>query len=270
VRKHLSAVKGGRLAIHIHPAEIINLIVIDEVAGKPWGPTIPDGTTFKDAKEVLTRHSLWEKTPNKVRQFIEHADQSFETPKEDDFKEIGIKTETFILADNNRACEAALAKARELGFNASILTTVMEGESKDVGRILSAIAREIEKNGRPLEPPCVLISGGETTVTIEGQAGEGGRNQELVLSASQYIQGSKAIVIASIGTDGTDGPTDIAGAIADGHSVERAKREGLDIKKELSIHNSSLVFRKLGDAIFTGPTGTNVMDLQLIVVLSRA
>jgi len=132
--------------------------------------------------------------------------------------------------------------------------------------MLSAVAREVESKGRPIEPPCVIISGGETTVTIVGEAGEGGRNQELALSASLKIAGREKIVLASLGTDGTDGPTDIAGAIVDGYTAGRAKQLGIDIIDELKNHNSSHVFRALGDAIYTGPTGTNVMDIQVIVV----
>ena len=269
VRKHISSVKGGRLALLIHPAHIINLIVIDEVAGKPWGPTIPDTTTFRDAELVLKRYDLWDKVPESVRRHISEANPKMETPKIDHFRKIGIKSHTFILADNKAACEIAYEKAKKLGFNSTILSTVIEGESKDVGIVLAAIAKEACDHGRPLNPPCALICGGETTVTIRGEAGEGGRNQELVLSASLKISGKKEIVIASVGTDGTDGPTDIAGGIIDGSTLERAEKTGINVTEELKRHNSSYVLKKLGDAIMTGPTGTNVMDLQVIIVTSR-
>ncbi|MCZ2808047.1 MAG: glycerate kinase [Candidatus Bathyarchaeota archaeon] len=267
VRKHLSAVKGGRLAKYIHPAEIINLIVIDEVAGLPWGPTVPDTTTFEDAVHVLKKYNLWEKILSSVRRHLERGltDPSLETPKAKDFE--GLKIHNLILANNNIACEAAKKKAEELGFNSMILSTVLEGESREVGIVLASIAKEVEKRNRPLKPPCVIISGGETTVTITEEPGEGGRNQELALAASLKIDGSEKIVIVSIGTDGTDGPTDIAGGIVDGYTLRRGKKKGLDVYKNLIKHNSSHVFRKLNDAVFTGPTGTNVMDLGFAVVL---
>jgi len=268
VRKHLSAIKGGRLALMIHPAEMVNLIVIDEVAGKPWGPTIPDTTTFKDAVEVLKKYNLWDTVPPAVRLHLEKAESNTETPKPEEFEAIGVKSKTLILARNADACETAAEKAEKLGYRASILTTVLEGESKDVGVVLSAVAKEVESKGRPIKPPCVIISGGETTVTIDGDAGEGGRNQELTLSASLKIAGNERIVIASLGTDGTDGPTDIAGAIVDGYTVSRAEAMGVNIEHELKKHNSSPVFRMLKDAVYTGPTGTNVMDIQVIVVTS--
>jgi len=266
VRKHISAIKGGRLAKYIYPAEVINLIVIDEVAGLPWGPTVPDTTTFEDAIGALKKYDLWEKVPDSVRKHLQRglSDPSLETPKPKDFE--SLKVHNVILANNQIACEAAKKRAEELGFNSMILSTVLEGESREVGIVLAGIAKEIERRKRPLEPPCVLISGGETTVTIVGEAGEGGRNQELTLASSLRIDGSKNIVITSIGTDGTDGPTDIAGGIVDGYTLRRTREKGIDAFKNLMKHNSSYVFRQLKDAIFTGPTGTNVMDLTLVVV----
>lgn len=269
VRKHISAVKGGRLAKYIYPAEVINLIVIDEVAGLPWGPTVSDTTTFEDAVRALKKYDLWERVPDSVRKYLERgmADPSLETLKPKDFE--GLKVHNVILANNKIACEAAKKKGEELGFNSMILSTVLEGESREVGIVLACIAKEIEKQNRPLKPPCVLISGGETTVTIVGKAGEGGRNQELALASSLKIDGSKNIVITSIGTDGTDGPTDIAGGIVDGYTPRRARKKGIDTLKNLMEHNSSYVFRQLKDAISTGPTGTNVMDLILVVVTAQ-
>ena len=267
VRKHISAIKGGRLAMYIHPGEVINLIVIDEVAGLPWGPTVPDTTTFEDAVRALKKYDLWEKVPDSVRKHLERGltDLNLETPKPRDFE--GLKVHDVILANNEVACEAAKKRAEELGFNSVILSTVLEGESGEVGIVLAGIAKEIEERGRPLKPPCVFIVGGETTVTITGQPGEGGPSQELALGFALKIAGSKNIVIASIDTDGTDGPTDIAGGIADGYTIERAKEKGIDIYESLMRHNSSYVLKELGDAIITGPTGTNVMDLNVIVVL---
>jgi len=266
VRKHISAIKGGRLAKHIHPAEIINLIVIDEISGRPWGPTVPDTTTFKNAVNVLKKYGLWGKVPDTVREHLKRGmvDPSLETPKPKDFK--GLKVHNVVLADNGIMCEAAKRRAEELGFKSLILSTRLEGESREVGIVLASIAKEIEERSRPIGPPCVLILGGETTVTITGQSGKGGPSQELVLGASLKIAGSKAIVVASIDTDGTDGPTRIAGGVVDGYTLKRAAEKGVDVFKSLMNHNSYNVLMKLQDAIFTGPTGTNVMDLDVVVI----
>lgn len=266
VRKHLSMVGGGKLSILLHPAEIISLIVVDEVAGLPWGPTVPDTTTFSDAVKVLKKYDLWEKIPMSVKNYFEKADPNEETPNIDDFKHIGVKVHNAVLANNEAICKAAERKARKLGINTAILSTTVEGEAKDAGIVLASIAKEIEKRNRPFKTPCILIAGGETTVTIQGEAGEGGRNQELVLAAAVKIASSKNIVMASIGTDGTDGPTNIAGAIIDGYTVDRAKNDGIDIFDHLRKHNSSYVFKQLGDAIYTNPTGTNLMDLIIIYI----
>jgi len=266
VRKHISAIKGGRLAMHIHPAEVINLIVIDEVAGLPWGPTVPDTTTFEDAVYALKKYYLWERIPDSVREYLERGlvDPSLETPKPKDFE--GLKVHDVVLANNEIACEAAKKRAGELGFRSTILSTVLEGESREAGIVLAGIAKEIEGKGEPLEPPCVLVVGGETTVTITEQPGEGGPSQELALGFSLKISGSGKIAIVSIDTDGTDGPTDIAGGVADGYTVDRAKQKGMDIYENLMRHNSSCVLRELEDTIITGPTETNVMDLNIIVI----
>ena len=266
VRKHISAIKGGRLAKYISPAEIINMLVIDEVAGLPWGPTVPDITTFEDAINILRKYDLFEKIPISVKNHLEKGlvDPSLETPKRRDFE--GFRVHNLILADNNVVCEAAKKKAEEIGLNAMILSTCLEGESREVGIVLASIAKEIQEKGRPIKPPCVIVSGGETTVTIMGEIGEGGRNQELTLASSMKINGRGNIVIASIGTDGTDGPTDMAGGVVDGYTFDRAKEKQIDIFTNIKKHNSSYVLRQLKDAIFTGPTGTNVMDLSLIII----
>jgi len=266
VRNHISAIKGGKLAKIIHPAEVINLIVIDEVAGRPWGPTVPDTTTFYDAVNVLKKYGLWRKVPETVREYLKRGmiDPSLETLKPRDFE--GLKVRSIVLADNEAMCRAAKKRAEELGFKSSILTTKLEGESREVGIVLASIAREVEERNRPIEPPCVLILGGETTVTITRLCGKGGPSQELVLGAALKISGSRRIVIASIDTDGTDGPTEIAGGIADGYTLKRAEEKGVDIFKSLRRHDCYEALMKLQDAIITGPTETNVMDLNIIVV----
>jgi glycerate 2-kinase len=268
VRKHLSAIKGGRLAIAIHPAEIINLTVSDVIGDFDaldviTCPTVPDTTSFADAVNVLKKYSLWDDIPSSVKTHLEAARPADETPK--DFE--GIRVTTFMLSRNEDICRAAQKRAEELGLNATVLSSVIEGESKDVGITLAGIAKEIEKNASPFTPPVVLISGGETTVTIQGESGEGGPNQEFVLGIAQKIGGSN-ITAAAIGTDGTDGPTDIAGGIVDGYTLERTEKERITIFENLKAHNSSYVLRTLGDAVYTGATGTNVMDFRLIVILA--
>lgn len=268
VRKHISTIKGGRLAQYIHPAEVINLIVVDEVAGLPWGPTVPDNTTFQDAVYgVLRKYGLYDRIPASIRGHFERglSDKSLETPKPSDFLEM--RVHNFILGNAQKVCEAAEQKARELGLNSMILSTVIEGESREVGTVLAGIAKEITRNRRPIEPPCAVISGGEMTVTITGEPGEGGPNQEFVLSFSSMINENKRIVAASVDTDGTDGPTDIAGGIVDGYTIKRAGELGIYVTEHIMKHNASYVLKRLKDAIYTGPTGTNVMNLRVFVIL---
>jgi len=266
VRKHLSQVGGGKLSIAAHPAELVSLIAVDEVAGLPWGPTVPDTTSFSDATRVLVRYDLWNKIPSSVRDYFEEADIRQETPKQTDFEQASLKAHHLIFAENGMLCQAAVRKAIDLGIGATIISTSIEGEARDVGVVLASIAREIEKNERPFKAPRVLVAGGETTVAIKGEHGEGGRNQELALAAALKISGSEKITIASIDTDGTDGPTDIAGAIVDGYTLENAMRAGIDLFEALKMHDSSNVFRKLHDAIYAGDTGTNLMDLMIVYV----
>ncbi|RZN46713.1 glycerate kinase [archaeon] len=268
VRKHVSQIKGGFLAQVLHPAYIVNLIIIDEVAGKPWGPTIPDPTTFSDAKASLVRHGLWDRVPASVRDYIARGmdDPSMETPfpEGDSF----IRMYTHVIGDNTMLCDAALTRALSMDLNALVLTSEIEGESSDIGIALASIAREVRARGRPCSPPCVLIAGGETTVTIVDDAhGKGGPNQEVALGAATKLAGTSGIALCAIGTDGTDGPTEIAGGIVDGTTMQRALDEGVDIHAHLGRHDASSALVKMGDAIYTSPTETNVMDLYLVVIV---
>ncbi len=267
VRKHISEIKGGKLSETIHPAEIINIIVIDEIAGEPWGPTIPDTTTFKEAIEALKKHNLWKDTAKPIKNYLKKGvkNRELETPKERDLQ--NLKSHNVILADIKTACKSAKEEAEELGFNSMILTTKLEGESRESGIFLTSIAKEVSNNGNPIKPPSIIILGGETTVTInKNDPGEGGPSQEFVLGSSLKIPNNKKITIASIDTDGTDGPTDIAGAIADNQTQKRAKSMNLDIYENLKNHNSSKVLKNLQDTIETNSTGTNVMNLYLAVI----
>ena len=268
VRKHISRIKGGQLALRLHPAEIVNLTVSDVIGD--WkmldyitDNTVPDTSTFQDAQRTLKKYDLWSQVPFSVRRHLQSADQRMETPKQLD----GIRIHSHILATNEMACFAASKEAEALGLNSMILSTKLEGESVEAGIFHAGIVREIAEHNRPIKPPCVIVSGGETTVTINGIHGSGGPNQEFTLGCAIKIQGYPQIVGASIDTDGTDGPTDAAGGIVDGDSVERAKTCQLDIFESLRRHDSLNFLATLNDVIYTGATGTNVMNLRVLVVL---
>ena len=272
VRKHLSRVKGGRLAKAIHPqAHLINLTVSD-VIGDPLDyitdPTVPDTSTFDEARAVLTKYDLWNRMPASVCKFLQTAGPDQETPK---FADLSDRTRyDFILVSSEAACEAAQKKSNEFGLNTLILSTMLEGESKPLGGTFAAIAKEITFRGRPLKPPCTIIGGGETTVTISNrQKGIGGPNQEFALSASTGIDNLGSIVIVGLDTDGTDGPTEVAGAVVDDKTVARAQESGIDLFECLNNHDVTPSFLKLEDAIVTGATGTNVNDLKLMVILDQ-
>ena len=267
VRKHLSDIKGGKLALSILPAEIINLTVSD-VTEDPLdyitGPTVPDTSTFADAVSVLKKYDLWDKFPKSAIHYLQNATPELETPK--DFGEFESIVHSFILVRSGTICEAAAEKAKELGFTPLILTTMLEGESREVGTVFVGIAKEIIHNHRPLPPPCAIIAGGETTVKIDGNSGEGGPNQEFALSAVLQLSSYDKVVIAALDTDGTDGPTDIAGGLVDNSTIQKAEEKSIDTFKHLSEHNAATVLLSLGDAIITGPTGTNANDLKILLV----
>jgi glycerate-2-kinase len=268
VRKHLSRIKGGRLAQAIHPqAHLINLTVSD-VIGDPLDyitdPTVPDTSTLDDARNTLTKYDLWEKVPSGVRRFLKNAGSQQESPKKDDLA--GHHRYDFILVRADAACEAAAEKARELGYHTMILSTRLEGESKEVGRTFAAIAGEVLLKNRPLTPPCVIVAGGETTVKIDGNAGAGGPNQEFAASAALFIEGIGNVAVVGLDSDGTDGPTDYAGAVVDAETAAHAREVGVDLYDCLRRHNVTPALQKLGDVIRTGATGTNVNDLKLMLI----
>lgn len=264
VRKHISALKGGQLARLAYPATVLTLILSDvvgddlDVIGS--GPTVPDLSTFADARSVLEKYGLSIKVPARVRQRL--SSDMPETPKPND--QVFTKVRNLIVGSNRLAVEAAARQARALGFNTLILSTFIEGEARQVARVHAALARELRAYNRPVKLPACVISGGETTVTIRGE-GLGGRNQEFALAAAIDITGLKNIVVLSAGTDGTDGPTDAAGAIVDGTTRARARALGLDPAEFLRNNDSHHFFERLGDLIRTGATGTNVADIQIIL-----
>jgi len=263
IRKHLSYVKGGHLAKYAKG--VVVSLVISDIVGDPLefiasGPTCPDSTTFSDAKKVLEKYDLWMKIPTKVRNVIEDGVSGSidETPKRDD--PIFEYVFNYIVANNEIACNAAEEKAKKIGYQTMLLTTSLTGEARDIGRYLVDKADKYRKE----EKDFVFISGGETTVTIKGN-GRGGRNQELVLEAVGSIAEGD-IVLASFATDGVDGKSDAAGAIADGFTLSRGEQKGLDPNDFLKENNSYEFFKELDDLFMTGPSGTNVMDIQVIIV----
>ena len=262
VRKHISVIKGGQLARLAAPARVVSLILSDVVGDQldviGSGPTAPDASTFADALAVLDRFNLRGRVPPSVRHRLETGTE--ETPKPGD--PLFERVENLIVGSNQKSLQAAALKAKSLGYRTLILASTIEGETIDVARMHGAIARQIRLSGQPLQPPACVISGGETTVTIRGE-GKGGRNQEFALAAAIDIAGLRDTLIFSVGTDGTDGPTDAAGALADG---ETCKRSAIDPAQALARNDSYPFFKNLGDLIVTGSTGTNVMDLHLILV----
>ncbi|MBM4466726.1 MAG: glycerate kinase [Chloroflexi bacterium] len=269
VRKHLSQIKGGNLARLAYPAEIVSLILSD-VVGSPLdviasGPTVPDTTTFADAYGVIEKYGLLEELPRPIVEHLRRGKEGLisETPKEGD--EIFTRTYNLIIASNEVAAEAATTKAKELGFHTMLLSTFVEGEAREVARVFAAIAREILHSGRPVPRPACVVAGGETTVTVRGN-GLGGRNQEMALSAAIEIAGLEEVMIIPLATDGSDGPTDAAGAIADGSTLRRAQEAGLLAAQYLANNDSYHFFQQLGDLLVTGPTHTNVNDLTFTLV----
>ncbi len=262
VRKHLSAIKGGLLAAAAYPARVLSLILSDvigndlDVIGS--GVTAPDSSTYARAVEVLRKFDIVDRVPAAVRCRFTSPD-SPETPKAG--HPAFTRTENVIVGSGDLALTAAAARAESLGYHSLVLSSFMEGETRDVARVHAAIAKEVRTFGRPVATPACIVSGGETTVTIRGD-GKGGRNQEFVLAAALDIAGLSEVCILSAGTDGTDGPTDAAGALCDGQTLQR----GPDAAAHLARNDAYPYFDRLGDLIKTGPTGTNVMDVRVVLI----
>ncbi len=271
VRKHLSGIKGGRLAQLLAPARIVSLIlsdvVGDDVGTIASGPAAPDPTTFGDCIERIRRLRLYDQLPPAVRLRFESgaAGKIEETPKPGD--PVFRKTESIIIGNNAQACSAAARTAKRLGYNAMVLTSSLQGDTGEAAQFHMSVVNEIVYQQRPLRRPACIISGGETTIKVAGM-GKGGRNQEFVLRCVQPLAGLPApCAVVSLGTDGTDGPTDAAGALADNTTLVRSMKYGTHYMDE-SLHNndSYAFFNRLGGLIITGPTRTNVMDLHLALV----
>lgn len=268
VRKHISAIKGGQLARLAAPATLLALLLSD-VIGDPLdtigsGPAAPDDSTFEHAWTVFQKYGITAQLPASVRNRIDAGRRGEipDTPKIGDpcFR----KTRNLIVGSNRLAVDAAAAKARELGYRPVVLSTLIEGETREIAAMHCAIAREAILSGRPAKPPVCFISGGETTVTLRGD-GKGGRNMEFALAAALALDGIPGILAFSAGTDGTDGPTDAAGAFATGTTAARARAAGLHPQQTLARNDSYPFFQKLDSLVITGPTGTNVMDVRLLL-----
>jgi len=269
VRKHISMVKGGGLARAVYPGTLVSLMLSDVVGDDldviASGPTVADSSTFQECMKILEKYDIRETVPEAVLSHIQKGTEGKipETPKPAD--PVFTRTQSVIVGSNLACVVAAEAKARGLGYNTLILSTMIEGETREVALVHAGIAKEILRSGHPLSPPACVLSGGETTVTITGQ-GLGGRNQEFVLASAMGLNSQEGIVVLSAGTDGTDGPTDAAGAVADSQTIRRA--EALDLNPADFLRNNDAYhfFEKLGDLIITGPTNTNVMDLRILLV----
>ncbi len=269
VRKHLDAIKGGGLVRLVNGATIVTLILSDVIGDDlsviASGPTVPDPSTFEDAWRVIAQFNLIDHIPAAVRDHLQRGmrGEIADTPKPGD--PMFARVQTVIIGSNAQAAQAAEAEAQRLGFNTLLLSTRVQGEAREVARVAAAIAQEIQRADRPVRKPGCVIMGGETTVTVTGR-GLGGRNQELALAAAGAIDGLPHTLIASFGTDGTDGPTDAAGAMATGETVGRGRAIGLEAAAYLANNDSYTYFKALGDLIVTGPTGTNVNDVMVVLV----
>ncbi len=266
VRRHLSSIKGGRLAETLSPATILTLILSDVIGNKlediGSGPTAPDPSTYADARRVVEKYRVWKKAPDSVRQVITDGLQGRLKETAKPGSKVFRRISNIIIGDNSAACKAAAESLRRDGYRVKSLTHRFQGEARLAGLFVSSILRTIDTGKSSLRRPAAFVMGGETTVAVKGK-GKGGRNQELVLAASLGIDQMTRVLTASVGTDGVDGNSDAAGAFADGTSVQRAKSFGIDPEKFLKNNNSYNYFRKLGDLIRTGPTGTNVNDITI-------
>jgi glycerate 2-kinase len=263
VRRHLSAIKGGRLAAACHPAKVMTLLLSDVPGDNPMdiasGPTVADPTTCADAQDVVRRYGI--DVPPAVREIL--ATGRGETIKPGDPRLE--RTETRMVATPQMALEAAAAVAREAGLPVMILGDSIEGEARDVGKVFAGIARQVALRGQPIAAPCVLLSGGETTVTVRGN-GRGGRNVEFLLSLGVALDGHPGIHAIAGDTDGVDGLEEIAGAILSPDSLARAWAKGVRPKDSLADNDGHGFFEALGDSVVTGPTLTNVNDFRAILV----
>lgn len=263
VRKHLSKIKGGRLAAAAFPARTVSLIISDvpgdDLASVASGPTVPDPTTFEQARAIISRYQI--SVPDSVKKHLEIA--AAESPKPDN-KNLA-RAQAHLIASPQKSLEAAARVAREAGFTPVILGDSLEGEARELGIVMAGIARQVSKFGQPAKAPCALISGGEATVTFK-DGGKGGRNVEFLLSLMVKLNGAKDISALAADTDGIDGACEIAGAMIDETSVSRALNHGFDPARFLTQHDAHTFFERLGNQVITGPTLTNVNDFRVVLI----
>lgn len=274
VRKHLSAVKGGRLAQLAHPATVVTLILSDVIGDRldviASGPTAPDSSTFADAAAVIRKFGLERAIPAPVAAFLERGKAGLEPETVKSGDASFLRTTNVIVGSIARAVDAAREKATTIGWPTQVITAELSGEARDAASFLAQLARQVQDGLQPGERRC-LLSGGETTVTVTGD-GKGGRNQELALAFAVELSGVDGVTLLSAGTDGNDGPTDAAGAVVDGDVVTAARSFGLTPEAHLANHDSYTFFQRLDSQtgmnhhIITGPTGTNVMDIQIVMI----
>jgi hydroxypyruvate reductase len=263
VRRHLSAIKGGRLAAACHPAKVVTLLISDVPGDDPAdiasGPTTADATTCADALAILRRYAI--DVPDKVRALLESGQGESVKPGDPRLA----NSETRMIATPQMALEAAAAVARAEGVPVHILGDSIEGEARDVGIVMAGIARHVKTHGQPFQPPCVLLSGGETTVTVRGN-GRGGRNVEFLLSLGVTLNGQPGIHAMACDTDGVDGQEEIAGAYLGPDSLARAWEKGIKPRESLANNDGHGFFQALGDSVICGPTLTNVNDFRAIFI----
>ncbi len=265
VRKHLSAIKGGRLAARCAPARVVTLLISDVPGDSPQvigsGPTVPDSTTCADALRILKRYGI--DIPEVARQGLESG--AYETPKPGDACFAG--HEVHMVSTPRQSLDAAAALARAAGIETHVLSDEIEGESRDVGKVHAALARYVARHGQPFAKPCVVLSGGETTVTVAAKGGRGGRASEFLLSAAIALQGEANVHVLAGDTDGIDGVEDNAGAIVTPDTLARAAGLGLKPQEFLDRNDAYNFFKPLGDLVVTGPTFTNVNDFRAMLIL---
>jgi len=269
VRKHVSHLKGGNMATAAAPATVLTLVLSDvvgnDLAGIGSGPTVPDPTTFHDAMAILHHYDLWDKIPQAIKDHLVQGSRSgsSETPKSN--HPAFAKVQNVIVGDVRVSLDAAAAQARRLGYHPVILSSSLTGEAREVAKVFGAMIREIVAADRPVKRPAALLAGGETTVTVCG-TGAGGRCQEFTLALALEIAGLKKVTVFACGTDGSDGSTDAAGAVADGATLERAQALGMQPQRFLDQNDSYTFFHSLAQTLQTGPTRTNVTDLYCALI----
>ncbi len=265
VRKHLSAIKGGRLAAACAPAQVVTLLISDVPGDAPEiigsGPTVPDPTTCADALRILQRYGI--DIPAAARAGLESG--AFETPKPGDARFAGHRVQ--MIATPQQSLEAAAVQARAAGIAAHILSDEIEGESREVGKVHAALARAVARRGAPFARPCVMLSGGETTVTVKSKGGRGGRASEFLLGCAIALQGEAGVHVLAADTDGIDGIEDNAGAVAGPDTLARARAAGMKAADYLDRNDAYSFFAPLGDLVLPGPTFTNVNDFRALLVL---